>query len=229
MADFSFQTEQDGAGNGRLNGEYDHWALAAGNVVFWQSFLTLNLAIPVVAFHKSFDQKAEYVTGEKKWRWTYSFDEGQHTYKAKLIGKLDGDAVKWEMYVTKSGVYEDFLWYSGTSSLDEKHGSWIVYGNPDGDRKPVLSIDWKRESDKIAEIKYTNIQEGSNDKGSYIYYGSTGKSDFDVFYDVNLKSEGSLVEIEYNTTTKIGRVKSKKHFGDELTRCWNSNLVNIEC
>jgi hypothetical protein len=53
MADFSFPANKDDVSNGRLNGEYDHWTFAAANVVIWQSVLTLNLAIPVIAFHES--------------------------------------------------------------------------------------------------------------------------------------------------------------------------------
>jgi hypothetical protein len=135
MADFPFPTNKEDVKNGRLNGEYDHWAFASTNVVIWQSILTLNSAIPVIAFHESFNHEAEYLPNEKKWRWTYSFDEGQHTYQANLYAKLDGNQVLWEMYVSKSGVFEDFLWYSGISAVDESLGSWKIYGYPQGDSK----------------------------------------------------------------------------------------------
>lgn len=231
MADLSFPTDMEGANNGRLKGEgeHAHWTFAATNVVIWQSVLTVHLAIPVIAFAESFNHDVEYLADEKKWRWAYSFDEGQHTYEAKLYTKLDGDNVRWEMYVSKSDAFENFLWYSGVSALDKTHGSWTVNAYPEHEPKALLLIEWHKEADDIADIKYTNIEEGGNDKGSYIHYGTIAEEDFNTFYDIYLKSQENLVEIDYNTTTKQGRVTSKKHFEDEVWHCWDSSLINIDC
>jgi hypothetical protein len=47
--------------------------------------------------------------------------------------------------------------------------------------------------------------------------------------NVYLKSQESLVEIDYHTTTHQGTVVSKKHFGNESTYCWDSALLNVDC
>ncbi len=231
MADLSFPI-QEGGSNGRFHGdgEHSHWGVAATNVVVWQTILTVNLAIPVVAFKESFNHDVEYLADEKKWRWSYSFDHGGHTYEANLYGKLDGDYSKWEMYVSKSDAFENFLWYSGKSALDESHGSWTVYGHPEkGAQTALLDIDWNRKSEEVADIKYTSIEAGGDLEGSYIHYGTTDEGDYPTFYDIYLKSEDNLVEIDYDPATKQGMVISNKYFGDDNIRCWNKELKNMEC
>ncbi len=216
--------------NGRIHaGNYAHFRYASGNVVVWQTVLTLNLALPVIAFNESFNHEAVYVSDKKKWLWQYEVENERHTHEISLYAKLSEDQVKWEMFVTKEGEYEDFLWFEGTSHFDKTEGTWTVYAEPNGDRRAYLKIDWSRQDEGHKEIKYININETSDQMGSYIHYAINESNDFESFYSIYLKKEDNLVEIHYDVETKTGRVKSEKNFGTDAWYCWDENLLNRDC
>ena len=77
-----------------------------------------------------------------------------------LLGTLEADQVKWEMYITKTGIepFDEFLWFEGTSKIDGKSGQWILYHSAAFPEKTV-QIDWKKEAEEVGEIKYTYVRE----------------------------------------------------------------------
>lgn len=227
--DFSTFPTEDEASNGRIEESKAHYGYAAINFVFWQSWLTVHLAIPVVAFKAALEQEATYIPAEQRWVWSYEVSEGQHTYEADLYAKVTDGSVKWEMYVSKSGGFQDFMWYKGTSALDGTKGSWTVSIEPEKNAREGLLIEWEKEDDEIASISYTSIDQGSENEDSYITYGKTSETDFDSFYHVYISSEENLMKIDFNSETKAGRVQSAKYFQDDAWHCWSSQLVDIDC
>nr|WKN39573.1 hypothetical protein K4G66_12810 [Tunicatimonas sp. TK19036] len=227
--DLSAFPSEEGANNGRLEESKMHYGFAAINFVFWQSWLTVHLSVPVVAFKAALDQEATYIPAEKRWVWSFEVSEGQHTYEASLYAKVNDESVQWEMYVSKSDGFQDFLWYKGTSALDGTEGSWTVSIEPEKNAREGLFIEWEKEDDEVASIKYTSIDKDSENKDSYIAYGKTSDVDFDAYYHVYISSEENIMKIDFNSETKIGRVQSQKHFQDDAWHCWNSELADVDC
>ena len=203
-----------------------NWGWAASNVLVWNTVLFVNLAVPVASFYEAFNHEGVY-QGDNEWTWAYNFMGG--TYEAELHGILSENQVEWEMYISKEDVYSDFLWYSGTSNLTLTEGQWLLNRNPD-DPNPYLQIDWTRSvDDESADIKYKNVMSGNDYYDSYIYYGRNDGTTYDLFYDIYNSLSQNLINIEWNQTTKEGRVKDSEHFGDELWHCWDASLQDTVC
>lgn len=203
-----------------------NWGWAASNVLVWNTVLFVNLAVPVASFYEAFNHEGVY-QGDNEWIWAYNFMGG--TYKAELHGTLTTTQVEWEMYISKEDVYTDFLWYSGASNLTLTEGQWLLNGNPD-DPYPYLQIDWTRSADdESADIKYKNVISGNDYYDSYIYFGRTNETTLDLFYDIYNSLSQNLINIEWNQTTKEGRIKDSEHFGDELWHCWDASLQDTVC
>ena len=187
-----------------------NWVNAALNVAIWNTVITVGLAVPVAAFRESFKHEGVY-HGDKEWIWSYNVTVFGVIYKADLHGTLQDDNVLWEMYVTKTDDFTDFLWYYGEVSLDQTEGFWIMNENPE-DPSELLRIDWTRETGaETSEIKYTNIQPGGAENGGYIRYGKLSEGDYDYFYDIYVKSTDKLINIQFNSETKEGRIKEPEH------------------
>jgi len=207
---------------------YQNWGWAYTNVVVWNTVLTVTLVVPVAAFLESFKHEPSQQSNGK-WLWSYSFTALNSSYTAKLYGSVSNDGTEWEMYITKEGVYEDFLWYEGGADLPRTHGIWTVYANPDN-ATPFLSIEWNRDVNVgTADITYTNITPSVQNNGDYISYGLVGDATYDTFYQIYQKGEDHLVEIEWNRQIMYGRIKDLIHFEDEEWHCWDEHLEDIDC
>ncbi len=203
-----------------------NWFHAAANITVWNTILAVGLAVPVASFNEAFNHEA-VLQETNRWMWTYSFG-GNKEYTAKLYGTVNNDVVDWEMHISKSGNYTDFLWYTGTSAIDGSSGSWNLNEKP-SNPKPFIAIIWSKEDDGTFNIKYTNTVSGDKEKGAYISYGTVANADLDVFYHIYNKEKDNLIEVEYSTSNKNGRVKDFLKFKDYGWNCWNADLQDISC
>ena len=221
----------DAAVKGVGNGNYQYASTVAR---FWNSILTVNLAIPVAAFAESFNHSAVYLD-KKSWQWSYNVTVAGATYKARLTGLIRDNDVKWEMYISKEGIgaFAEVLWFDGTSTLDGKSGQWNLYNKTDAlVTEPLLQIDWTRTNDTVGSVKYTYIKNDSAN-GSYIEYGLTS-SPLNAFYNIHLYESTYLrtfvdVFIEWSTTTHNGHVKAFYQYTDNDWHCWNANGNDVVC
>lgn len=205
-----------------------NWLFAAGHVAVWNSVLTLTLVVPVAAFVESFNHNP-VLQPDGSWLWSYQFRVAGVLHTAKLYGKPQIDGVNWEMYISKQGIYSDFLWYIGESDFAASAGMWELNLNPN-DPTPFLRIDWHRNPEaQTADIKYTNIVPEGDENGSYILQEVDETADFTRSYQIYSVSNSNSVEIEWNHSSKVGRVKNQNHFGDEDWHCWDENLNDVEC
>lgn len=204
-----------------------NWLFAVGNVIAWNTLITVSLAIPVASYIEAF--KHEPVQqNDGSWVWSYSFTVGvQHT--AELHAVTDSEGIQWDMYVTKAGEYTDFHWYSGHSNLFTTDGFWILYLNP-AETYEALRIDWDIDADTAtANTKYTNIIPDNPENGGYINYGVTTDEPLEAFYEIYNKGADNLTTIQWDRATKEGRVMDVNHFGDGDWHCWDTSLQDIEC
>jgi hypothetical protein len=206
-----------------------NWEYAATVAGVWKLIINLTLAVPVTAFQAAADQTPVYVSG-KTWQWSYNVTYLNVSYKARLTGTTNGNTAEWKMYITRdgSGGFTDFLWFEGTSALDGSSGTWILYQDPDS-QEQLIQIDWAKTSSTVGNIKYTYLKNDIN-KNSYIEYGLTTNT-LNAFYNIHYyhNTGFSDVNVEWNTTTHNGRVKSPDYLGDSNWYCWDSNRLNIVC
>ncbi|MDX1810669.1 MAG: hypothetical protein R3240_01860 [Gammaproteobacteria bacterium] len=192
---------------------------AAAQILVWQTLLTVGLFVPVAAFAESFNHTPT-LRADGTFIWSYSV--ANHT--AELQAQINGADVNWEMYLSKSGEYEDFNWYSGVSKLDGSSGTWTLRKSPT-DPVDLLGIEWHRDVlNDTADITYTNIEPGGAENGGYIVYGKTTDTTYNAFYDIYYKSQDNLVEIEWHLENHNGRIKNEAVYNDTDWHYWDENL-----
>ena len=211
-----------------LDTTYVNWGHSAWNVAVWNAIITKGLAVPVASYVEALKNHEAVYQSDNTWLWEYSFTVGASSYIAKLFGTIKENTVDWEMFITKTGVYEDFLWYSGTSFLDGSSVNWVLYNKP-GDPTELLSIEWNRTTENTGNIKYMNIVPGGPENGGYIKYGNDSDTDLNAYYLIYNKGADNLTEIEWSQTNKNGRVKDENKFGNTEWHCWDENLIDIDC
>jgi hypothetical protein len=216
--------------------EDSHWEFAAVVSGYFRTLLTTTLAVPVLAFQKALDQSPVYLE-EKTWQWSYSFSLLSVTYKARLTGQILTDDIEWNMYISRegSGGFPEFLWFDGLSKLDGARGTWNLRQSYDYN-KPLLKIEWTRTGNSVNYIKYTYVRTTDNNgdsdpnNSSYIEYGRTTGT-YDSFYNISYFNGliFAQVNVEWNSTSRIGRVKCPAFYGDNNWYCWDGTLSNSEC
>jgi hypothetical protein len=213
---------------GQKGTENSNWEFAATVAGIWRLIISTTLAIPVISFELAVNQEPVYLS-DHTWQWSYNATIADVVYKARLTGQIQSSNVAWKMYITKEGSYNDFLWFEGTSNLDGSGGQWTLYQS---NLNPValLRIDWTKSGTTVGTIKYTYIKASDPFQNSYIEYGLT-TSTLNAYYSIHYYNGAKFsdVDVEWNTITHEGRIKSLDYLGDTNWYCWDSNLVNVSC
>lgn len=208
--------------------EQKNWGFAALNVGFWNVVLFVGLAIPVASFIESFNHSPEQQP-DYTWVWSYEVPFDGDVFSAELHGRFVDNGVRWEMYVSKEGGYQDFQWYYGESNLPATEGFWILKKNH-ADPSDLLRIDWYRDiASASSDIQYTNIVPGGPENGGYIFYEVNESGRYDRAYEIYNKGKDNTTYIEWNVATQEGRVKDSRHFGDSDWHCWGMEHEDTEC
>jgi hypothetical protein len=214
---------------GQKGTENSNWEYAATVAGVWKLIINTTLAVPITAFKAAVDQVPVFIS-TKNWQWSYNVTFLNVTYKARLTGLIRSTDVQWKMYITGQGTnsFAEFLWFEGTSKLDGTAGQWIL--NQDA-QSPVslLQIDWTKTASTVGTVKYTYVKNDSF-LNSFIEYGLTSAT-LNAYYTIHYFNgvKFSDVNVEWNTTTRNGHVKSIDYLGDSNWYCWDSNKVNVIC
>jgi hypothetical protein len=206
------------------------WEFAASVASTWKLIIASTLAVPVTAFKTVIDEEPVFVS-DKTWQWSYNAVSYLGiTYKARLTGQIGANDVTWKMYVSADGTsgFPEFVWFEGTSKIDGTGGQWKFYQNA---QTPVayLQIDWTKTSDVIGTIKYTYIKTSDLFNTSYIEYGhitGTYNSYYTIHYWDSGKNKFVDVNVEWNSTTFNGRVKSTDYLNG-IWYVWDINHSNV--
>jgi hypothetical protein len=209
---------------------YNNFGYSVLTIGVWNVAAAVNVIIPVAAYAEAFNHEAVYL-GDNSWQWMYSVTIAQATYTVKLItNRISNEEFTVKMLVDKSGEagFEGFKWLEGTVRYDRTSASWTLYESPTV-AWPVVNIEWTRDWEKdLYSIKYTCEKPDSDLHGGIIEHGVTEDTVFDAYYIITFPS--NTVNIEWNRTTKAGRVKSSGYFGDSEWHCWNENdLLDVDC
>lgn len=224
----AFVQDMGGFGKSTARSEVNY-GFAALNVGVWNTVLYVNLVIPVSAWYKVREVEPVWNKSLAAWTWTKEYNDNSGNYTAQLRGWLEAGEVQWRMYVSKQGEFDDFLWYKGTSKLDASSGTWRLFRNPVND-EPYIDIEWNNDlASDHDDIKYLNAIPNDGGNGSFIHYGRVDTTGLDVFYDIYLKKENRLIEIDYSDVTTAGSVRDQVFFGDLLWHCWNEQHQDTIC
>ena len=224
----SFPLSDQGDTPAGITQQHQNWGWAATNVLVWNTVLFVNLAIPVAAFQASFQQQPVKLD-DGSWMWSYSFPALGVQHTAKLQLSLENNLAHWKMYISRDGQFADFLWFEGEGDLGDSHGIWTVYSNP-STSAAYLEIEWNRNpQDNTGDIKNTNILQEDPHYGSYIKYGTLAGDRYDAYYTIYHNNIMNSTDIEWNRTTRAGRVYDVQHFQDEDWHCWDEQLEDTEC
>jgi hypothetical protein len=208
-----------------------NWEFAALVASYWRLITATTLAVPISAFKLALDNDPVFI-GNNTWQWSYSVTPADVTYKARLTGQISSNDVLWKMSVSREGTggFPEFVWFEGKSNLDGTSGQWTLNQSAAAP-EAVLQIDWTRSGTTIPYIKYTFIKNLDPFKTSIIEFGLK-EAALNAYYTVHYYNgtKFSDVSIEWNTTTKNGRVKSTDYLNG-LWFCWDASKSNsiINC
>ncbi|CAN0250716.1 unnamed protein product, partial [Chrysoparadoxa australica] len=153
------------------------WLYAATNVTVYSSILSTALVVPVTAYKVALEQTPTFDEELGVWVWAYNANVGSAEYAVKLTAEVADSEIIWTGDISKDGVFENFVWFQGTSTIGGNSGSWTLYEsymNP----TPWLSAAWeKSEVEGKANATFTVEKEGDN-FGSSISYSATASGDF---------------------------------------------------
>jgi hypothetical protein len=218
--------------------ERTNWIYSATTVGAWNVIIGTTFAVPVAAFRAAINSQ-HTVIDNVTWQWEYEVEGFTSQYLARLVGKLQSDEIKWEMYITKKGIngFDEFLWFEGTSKTDGKSGRWELYHSNVFPEKTIL-IDWKRENETVGEIMYTYVREKNDQREKDNFNGSTltyglQEGEFDIYvyvhaWDTQINQFNDTF-IEWSRSAYNGHVKSENFFNDNNWHCWDSQGNDVVC
>jgi hypothetical protein len=198
-----------------------NYHMVVGVVSYWNLLLSLSMAIPVVAYAEAFNHDAERVDNNT-WQWAYTVNE---LYSARLTADVMNDSIYLTMFVTKTGAYEDAVWYTGKCDFIRTGGEWTIYDIPLDSETPWLKITWNADYEaNTFDINYLNIKPEADYEGSYIEYGITENTDYNAFYNFYNSATNMHYDVDYNTETHVGTVT------DGMNQlCWDEEFTNTLC
>ncbi len=214
----------------------ENWFYSAVNVGVYSTILKGSLAIPVAAFQATISQEPFYDTEAGVWTWESSFSAHSNDYSIRLTADVVDSKVDWKGYITStstssiSSYYppENFLWFEGQSNIDGNSGSWTLIDSP-GNPSPWIRAEWSRNEEQTVGTATFTIEKEGELMGSYIAYGINENSGFNRSVEISNTQSGDLIEIDWNSELKFGRVKSESHFGDTNFHCWDKDLQDVSC
>ncbi|MBN1133087.1 MAG: hypothetical protein JXR52_12255 [Bacteroidales bacterium] len=230
VMDFSDFDQQPAQNKGAVP-TYRNFIYAYSNVFFWNTFVTISLSLPVTAYSYALEQDAVYL-GDNSWQWSFDFPWAQHYYTATLTSvRMNNEEFSVAMNINlKDQSGEGFTWLDGVVRFDHTHAEWNLYKNVEGTSVKVLEVDCNMNFEtEEGDMRYTYVEPDEKETGSYIYFELfTPDSDvYDASYEISLS--GGDIFIEWNRTSKAGRVMSTGYFEDELWHCWDANLMDVAC
>ena len=199
---------------------------AVARVAFVNATVAATLASPVALFAAALSQPPT-LERDGKFHWVYEVRVGPTVWKAELVGWKSTN-INWQMYVSgNTGDLQlaDFMWYDGWSSVDNIKGQWMFYdpSKPDASEK-MMSIDWQVNSETDADLTFTNLWEGNENKGDVLKYLAKGTDRSIEYTDA---SENETWKIFWDAETTAGYLHVPG-YNDGNPAYWDENHNDIE-
>ena len=208
---------------------FGNWFYSAASIVIWNTVVAANIAIPTVAYAAAFTQDPNPVyLGDETWEWSYSVTMNQRTIVARLVGsRIDNETFSMEMYLSETGNFTDFQWFTGVIRYDQTEAIWTLSYSPQNPTD-YLEIHYQKDFETdVASFRYTVIDSQNDLYDGYVEFGLDDALDYDAHYTISRAD--TTTNIEWMTETNAGRVKDLRHFGDDQWHCWDSQLQDVDC
>jgi hypothetical protein len=226
----SFTDFSAARGDTKASGEPNlNFNYAFTSLVFWSGASALTMALPVAAYAYALDQGVEYL-GDDLWEWSYSFQWSGLDYTATLTAtRINNEEFSLEMLIALSATPDQAVrWFDAVVRYDHSRANWTIY--KDGSIE-VLEVTWTKDFELgDATLLYTYVEAQVLETDSYIKYEYAPQEMYDASFAVSI-SRGAML-VQWNTTSKEGRVQDEGRFGDAEWMCWDSlenGLVDKVC
>ena len=218
---------------------YKNWGYSAVNLVAWNTATAIYTAIPLTAFGLAANTEPIKLEDDT-WEYTYQFQapesSGGKTYDIVLTAEyfiqFGADwEVAWKMSLSEEGGFQNFQWFEGIVALDFTSAQFALNQNPNNP-SPAIEITYEGALDlpnplnSEVNLRYTNVDPGSETLGRYLEYRSDPENPFAKAYDI--KGNDESIEIQWNVPGG-GRVKDSKFFEDNEWHCWDESLQDTDC
>ncbi len=210
--------------------EESYYAFAAERIFTWKELLQdsiniHNTTLSETSYNDFIFQKDE------TWLMDFVFNITDINYTAKFFGIIEPDTVLFNAFLAFNT--DTLLFLEGKFYDDTKAGQWIL-NKPGFDEDTVytgikfMTVDWSLDSLDQTEIKFTDNQTGLSNL-NYILYKDSVDTKYNSYVNVYEPGSDNHSIIEWNQTTKAGRIKDPLHFNDENWHCWDESYQNIDC
>jgi hypothetical protein len=208
---------------------YTNFNYAYQTVSFWNAFTAISLLVPVSSYSYALQQEPVYL-GNNKWEWSYNFMIEQEEFTATLKGeRLDNERFSMVMNIAYADLpLLKLKYFDGICRYDHTAAEWNLYKFDDASSIKTLEIEWTKNYETgDASLKYTYVEPGQTETNSSITWIIDPDGTYNAGYYIVL-STGN-VDIEWDTKTKAGHVRSPYYFEDSDWHCWNDLLQDIVC
>jgi hypothetical protein len=188
------------------------FAIAYYAVSYWTLNVRLALLEPATLFVLAHNAEPKPLDDNSGWQWLIS--NGQ--FSATLVGRVSGDSVRWSMTVN-GGSLQDFTWYTGTSTITGKNGSWTFYDTSlvNGEHPATIRFDYSVGS-PTESVKVSVVNPADTSYGCYLLWTAAGSEKTFEAFDAK-KPETIL--IGWNDVTEAGYLQNVTT-GEKA--CWGS-------
>ena len=207
----------------------DNVSYALNQLVFWNSMVFNTMLMPRLSYEYMLQQEPEYV-GNNTWEWTYSFTFEEQEFVATLTGKrINDEKFSMVMNLSLASVpLAKMKYFEGECSYDHSYAVWEIYEYNDGGSTKVIDIEWSEDPDiGNASLKYTYVKQGQEETNHAITWTYNPDATYDMGYFIDLQDTDTY--IEWNNSTKAGRIKAEGTVGAFDWLCWDYLLHDIAC
>ncbi len=228
----------------RVNGinSYRNWSTSALSLTALQLGMLAESAVPLAIFYQAAVEGVEEELEDGSYQWTYQHETRGKTYDVVVKGQYIEIpflgiplGVDMKMFVSEQGGFQDFEWFNATFSIGEPQnmGEFTVYKNPESPVSAVnISFGLSDDLDGIS-LRYTWMAPLANPTsiGSVLEFQQTPNTDgYDRAFIFSVEDlSGNPFEVQWNSTTREGRIRDESTFGSYEWNCWNESLRDEEC
>ena len=209
----------NGRAGASAGANYTNAAIRVGIVT---TVVGLSLALPSAATHAVTRDTPEVVDGV--WIWATQENVLGTPVALRLEGTPDGGEIDWRLTAQQVGAGADapFTYYTATTSLDGKTGSWRLFDpNQTG---AVLRADFDVRAGDDQEVTFA-VPKGRENGGTSVRYATNGSTHT---FDFVSQPQDERALIQWSETTRAGSITADG-FNGGATACWNASLANVSC
>lgn len=207
---------------------YVNYTAAFNNVAFWRTLLEDDLlAIPVAGLANALTKTGQEVSSGT-FEWSLSFSALGTSYVGDLVAVKGTTSYTVQLNVApSSSPASTFKYFDGTISNDLSSADWNIFMNSSGSVKVLDGLYSYNAISEFESLNFTYVEPSQTETNSSIEYNYVSTADYNAAFYMSM-STGD-VDVEWDMSSKAGRVMSSAAFTDSDWHCWNDILADIVC